>query len=185
MRAGTNWYSTPLTPGKRVTLKLLPLTVEAWHDGRVVARHERCYERGRSLYELEHYLDVLERKPGALAGSTPLAQWRERGRWPASYDALWAKLNDRHGKLDGTRQMVDVVRLGQEHGHGELRRAVGLALELGCADIEAVRHLLDTTALHREPARALDDDELGPLARYERPAPEVSHYNELLKEVNR
>ena len=79
VRAGTNWYSTPLSPGQRVTLKLLPLTVEAWHDGREVARHERCYERGQSLYELEHYLDVLERKPGALAGSTPLAQWRERG----------------------------------------------------------------------------------------------------------
>lgn len=185
VRAGTNWYSTPLTPGQRVTLKLLPLTVEAWHDGRVVARHERCYERGQSLFELEHYLDVLERKPGALAGSTPLAQWRERGKWPASYDALWAKLNDRHGKLDGTRQMVDVVRLGREHGHDELRRAVDLAIELGCADIEAVRHLLDTAALHREPERALDDAELGPLARYERPVPEVNHYNELLEEVNR
>ena len=81
VRAGTNWYSTPLKPGQRVMVKLLPLAVEAWREGRVVARHERCYERGQSLYELEHYLDVLERKPGALAGSTPLAQWRAKGRW--------------------------------------------------------------------------------------------------------
>lgn len=180
VRAGTNWYSTPLTPGQRVTVKLLPLTVEAWHEGHVVARHERCYGRGQSLYELEHYLDVLEHKPGALAGSTPLAQWREKGRWPTSFDELWAKLNHRHGKLDGTRQMVDVVRLGREHGYDELRRVVRLALELGCTDIEALRHLLDTAVLYREPERALDDAELGHLARYERPASGVSHYNELL-----
>jgi hypothetical protein len=36
------------------------------------------------VLDLEHYIDVLERKPGALAGSSPLQQWRERGRWPDS-----------------------------------------------------------------------------------------------------
>src|SRR2546427_421376 len=46
----------------------------------------RCYERRQQILDLEHYLEVLERKPGALAGSTPLKQWREQGRWPQSYD---------------------------------------------------------------------------------------------------
>ena len=77
--------------------------------------------RSQSIYELEHYLDVLVRKPGALAGSTPLAQWREKGRWPTSYDELWSKLNRRHGKLEGTRQMVELVQLGREHGYDKLR----------------------------------------------------------------
>ncbi len=27
---------------------------------------------------------MLDRKPGALAGSRPLKQWREQGRWPES-----------------------------------------------------------------------------------------------------
>ena len=184
VRAGTNWYSTPLKPGQRVMVKLLPLAVEAWRDGRVVARHERCYERGQSLYELEHYLDVLERKPGALAGSTPLAQWRAKGRWPASYDELWAKLNRRHGKLDGTRQMVELIQLGRKHGYDKLRETVAHALELGCTDLEALRHLLDTASPQRNPERSLDDVELGHLARYERAAPGVSHYNELITEVN-
>ena len=51
VRAGTNWYSTPLKPGQRVMVKLLPLAVEAWRDGRVMAQHERCYDRNRSLYD--------------------------------------------------------------------------------------------------------------------------------------
>jgi hypothetical protein len=56
--------------------------------------------------DLEHYLDVLEHKPGALAGSKPLARWREKGLWPDSYDHLLDDLIGRHGKQSGTRQMI-------------------------------------------------------------------------------
>ena len=59
--------------------------------------------------DLEHHLDVLSHKPGAMAGSKPLAQWREAGRWPACYDALWNRLCARHGKQNGTRAMVAVL----------------------------------------------------------------------------
>ena len=46
----------------------------------------------QQVLDLEHYLDVLERKPGALIGSKPLAAWRQRGLWPESYDRLLAEL---------------------------------------------------------------------------------------------
>jgi hypothetical protein len=49
-------------------------SVELWHEGKRVARHERCYSRQQQILDLEHYLDVLERKPGALSGSTARAQ---------------------------------------------------------------------------------------------------------------
>jgi hypothetical protein len=49
---------------------------------------------------------VLERKPGALAGSTPLDQWRRAGKWPASYDRLWEALMERQGKQAGTKAMA-------------------------------------------------------------------------------
>lgn len=184
VRVGTNWYSTPLPRDRRVMAKLLPLEVEVWYEGHVVARHERCYDRAQSIYELEHYLDVLARKPGALAGSTPLAQWREKGRWPASFDELWSKLNRRHGKLEGTRQMVELVQVGREHGYDKLGAAVSEALELGCTDAEAIRHLVESSVLRRERAQSLDDEELGELAKYERSLPGVSHYNALIAEVS-
>ena len=60
-------------------------TVQLWHEGKCVARHERCYSRQQKILDLEHYLDVLRKKPGALAGSTPLAQWRLARRWPESH----------------------------------------------------------------------------------------------------
>jgi hypothetical protein len=73
-------------------VKLLPAYVEVWQERECVARHERSFARYEQVLDLEHYLDVLERKPGALAGSSPLKQWRERGRWPESFDRLWQSL---------------------------------------------------------------------------------------------
>ena len=75
----------------------------AWRDTSVVSpAHEQ-------VLNLEHYLDVLERKPGALAGSSPLKQWRERGRWPESFDRLWQSLRERHGRQAGTRAMIELL----------------------------------------------------------------------------
>lgn len=151
--------------------------LEIWHDGARVARHERCHSRRQQVLDLEHYLDVLERKPGAMAGSKPLEQWRQSGRWPADYDALWQRLNQRHGRQEGTRAMVGVILLGREFGHGRLRTAVALAVAHGANDIGAVRYLLTATALQRPASAAI---EVGLLARYDRAPPTMVGYDRLL-----
>jgi transposase len=33
-----------------------------------------------------------------MAGSTPLEQWRQAGRWPECLDQIWKKLEQRHGR---------------------------------------------------------------------------------------
>jgi transposase len=80
----TNFYSTPLPVGTTVEAKVYSAYVEIWHGGHCVAQHERCYERHQQVLELDHYLNVLQKKPGAMAGSTALEQCRAQGRWPAS-----------------------------------------------------------------------------------------------------
>ena len=129
------------------------------------------------MLDLEHYLDVLERKPGAFAGSKPLEQWREQGRRPAGYDALWQKLMLRYGRQNGTREMIELLQLGKRHGYDQLQKAVESALELGCSDVGAVRYLLGAEGRQRPEPEPVD---VGALARYERPMPPLTHYDELL-----
>jgi transposase len=178
VRIRTNAYSAPLWPGTTVQIKLAAAWVEVWHQGRCVARHTRSYGRHQEVLDLEHYLDVLERKPGAFAGSKPLEQWRQAGRWPTSYDRLWQALMERQGHQAGTKTMIELLQLGREHGFARLRVAIEAALELGCTDAAAVRHLLAAEALvHERPAPLVD---LGVLSQYERPLPEVDAYDHLL-----
>jgi transposase len=177
VRVKTNAYSVPAAIGTEVEAKLGPAYVDLWVHGTRVAQHERSYGRFQAVLNLEHYLDVLERKPGALVGSAPLAQWRARGLWPASYDALWARLMTRHGKQIGTRQMVGVLQLGRTYGAATLQRTVEAALGLGCGDEAAIRHLLMTASLERASPEAIA---VGMLARYDRPLPQLHEYDTLL-----
>ena len=173
----TNLYSAPLKTGVRVEARVYAQHVEIWHAGRQVARHERCYSRRQQVLDLEHYLDVLERKPGAFAGSKPLEQWRAAGRWPACYDALWDRLRARHGQQQGTRAMVAVVMLGREFGHDRLRGAVAQAVSFGASDVAAVRYLLTEAGLHKAAPGLVD---VGLLTRYDRPMPTMADYDVLL-----
>jgi transposase len=176
VRVRTNAYSVPLKAGIQVQAKLYSTYVEIWHEGRCVARHQRCYSRQQQILELEHYLDVLEKKPGALAGSKPLEQWRQAGRWPGSYDQLWGELMKRHGKQAGTRQMIEMLSLGKEYGYERLREAVESALDSGAHDVSAVRYLLTAEC----PPMDVPAVDIGLLDRYERPLPLLNEYDGLL-----
>jgi len=173
----TNFYSVPVRAGTRVEARVHPLHVEIWHAGRLVGRHERCHSRRQHVLDLEHYLDVLSHKPGAFAGSKPLAQWRAAGRWPACYDELWDRLRTRHGKQNGTRAMVAVLALGQEFGHERLRTAIAATVALGACDVAAVRYLLTEASLCKAKPEPID---VGALARYDRPLPDLADYDTLL-----
>ncbi|MGH9433970.1 MAG: Mu transposase domain-containing protein, partial [Terriglobia bacterium] len=177
VKVRTNSYSAPLAAGTQVHAKAYASRVELWHEGNCVARHVRCYGRQQQILELEHYLDVLERKPGALAGSTALEQQRQAGLWPASFDRIWQALMARQGKQSGTRQMVGLLKLGQQYGRGKLREAVEAALEAGCSDAAAVEHLLRQDELRRRGCEAVD---VGVLERYARPLPVMTEYDQLL-----
>src|SRR3954467_9475230 len=172
-----NAYSVPLRAGSKVQASLYAAHLEFWHGGVRVPLHERCHGRRQQVLDLDHYLDVLGHKPGALAGSRPLEQCRQAGRWPASHDALWDRLRARHGKQDGTRAMVAVLLLGREFGEERLRVAIATAVSLGACDVAAVRYLLGEAALHKARPATVD---VGELARYDRPMPSVADYDTLL-----
>jgi transposase len=173
----TNFYSVPLKAGFVVEARAYSSVVEFRQNGVPVAQHERSYARSQPILDLEHYLEVLERKPGALRGSKPLAQWRAQGRWPESYDQLWELMNEKHGRQGGTRSMVAILRMGREFGYAKLETSVAQAMVLGCTDVAAIRHLLMSDELQHATTTTV---EIGTLAVYERPLPTMAEYNQLL-----
>lgn len=186
VRVKTNLYSTPLSPHTRCRVRLLPTCIEVWFAGRKAAEHERCYLKRQEVYNLEHYLDVLERKPGAFSGSKPLHQWRAEGRWAAEFDRLWEQFQARHGDSKGTRLMIELLRIGKRVGYERLRQAVVRALELGAGEVGAVSYLLNQAELERfaESAKlpAFDETQLSSnlSQHFYRPLPQMTDYDGLL-----
>jgi transposase len=177
VRVRTNAYSVGMKAGQTVQARIYSNVVELWHENICIARHERSYGKRQQVLDLEHYLDVLEHKPGAMAGSKPLAQCRRMGRWPSSYDRFWEGLMRRQGKQQGTREMIAILKLDRLHGSLKLRQAIESAMNLGCHHLAAVQYLLSADQLSRTVPEMV---EIGLLDRYERPMPLMNGYDELL-----
>jgi transposase len=179
VRVLTNFYSVPAPVGCEVQAAVYAAEVELWHEGKCIARHERCFNRQKKILNLEHYLDVLSKKPGALAGSSALEQWRAQGKWPASFDRLWEELKKRRGKQDGTRAMIDLLLLGRTHGYDALREAIEKTVAIGCMDVSAVVLLLNGSIGESRPTPEAVD--IGALSRFNRPMPTLAEYDQLLR----
>ena len=179
VRVLTNFYSAPAPVGAQVRVQVHAAYIEIWYQGKSIACHERCFGRQQRVLNLEHYLDALSRKPGALAGSTPLEQWRAQGRWPASFDLFWEASKQRRGKQDGTRAMIDLLRVGRDCGYDALRQAIEKTLEIGSSDVSVVLLLLNAEGAERQ--RLAEPVEIGELSRYDRPMPTTNNYDQLLK----
>jgi hypothetical protein len=130
--------------------------------------------------QLDHYLELLQRKPGGLEHSVALSQERDRGSWPECFDRLWAGLTDRYGRSDAARQMVDVVLLCREHGPARVELVVRGALAAGAIDGRAVAVLARRTSSTAHPAPAPLTGLDARLQAHERPAPDLTDYDQLL-----
>jgi hypothetical protein len=57
--------------------------------GAIVAVHTRSLHKGTQDLLLDHYLEILTRKPGAMAGSAALARARNMGVSTAAHQRFW------------------------------------------------------------------------------------------------
>ena len=59
--------------GQRVSTRLYPSRVEIAADDMIVARHPRLSDRGHICCDWQHYIALIQRKPGALRNGAPFA----------------------------------------------------------------------------------------------------------------
>ena len=134
-----NKYSVPARMVGRQARVLLNASDLVVFDGRTeIARHERLMTKGSTRIDLDHYLEVLLRKPGALPGATALEQARASGRFTPVHDAWWAAACKAHGDADGTRALIEVLMLHRHLLHDHVVAGLATALRAGALTADAV-----------------------------------------------
>jgi hypothetical protein len=179
----SNRYSVPVfLVGHRVSVKLTPLEVIVTSAGDEVAVHDRLNLKGAEKLVLDHYLEVLHDRPGALPGSLPLHQARISGDFTPTHELLWTRLKKRLGDKAGTRALIEVLLLYRIHPKEVMADAITRALAVGAIDPGAIALL----ARHRaqpEVAEQLALD-VGDLARFDRPEPDTHAYEALIRRAS-
>jgi hypothetical protein len=134
-------YSVPVRLiGRRVRVRLSASDVAVFEGQREVARHARSVRRASQTLVLDHYLEVLARKPGALPGATALVQARQAGTFTPAHEAFWAAARRAHGDAGGTRALVEVLLLHRHLSHIDVGAGLSAAVAAGAvtADVVAV-----------------------------------------------
>jgi len=145
-----------------------------------VASHTRLYSRGQTNYDWQHYIELVQRKPGALRNGTPFLDL------PAPLARLRQSLLRHAG---GDRVMAQVLAVVPQAGLDAVLVAVELVLEAaspsGGISVEHVRNVLARLNTPQAPAQAetalqLTHVPVANTARYDRLRPtrqngEVNH----------
>jgi hypothetical protein len=118
-----NRYSVPCAwAGHRVSVRVYPERVVIVADHRVVAEHARAVDRDHVVYDWQHDLPLVERKPGALRNGAPFADL------PEPLQRLRRTLLRHEG---GDKVMARVLMAVPTHGVDAVLVAVELVLESG------------------------------------------------------
>lgn len=171
------YYSVPVRyAGRRLPVRLSATRVEVLDGPRVVARHERAAGKYVEVLTLDHYLEVLKIKPGALPEATALAQAKACGAFTLTHQRYWDAARRERGDAAGTRALIEVLLAHRTLPPAALIHAMGKAIDAGTLDPQVV--LIDA---RREPGgQVAPVIPIGALARYDRPAPSLTDYDDLL-----
>jgi len=190
-------YSVPARLiGSRVRVMLSANELRVFDGSRLAAVHPRLIASGDERLELDHYLEILVRKPGALPGSAALAQARKAGAFTSAHEAFWAAARSRHGDGAGTRALIEVLLLHRRMPAGQVIAGITAALAAGSCSPDVVAVEARKHAAGPEPAAASAWPAIAPrrsraavvtlparrppLPPDQRPAPSVAAYDQLL-----
>jgi hypothetical protein len=166
-------YSVPCRyVGETLRLEIFATKVELWQQNRLVAAHNRAYEAGTLVMELDHYLEAIARKPRAVMHAAVVR------RLPEVYAA--AKQLLLKDNPTGYKELCRILLLNRDYPAEKVTVALEKALTLGVVNEATVRQLiLNEDGLKQTPAIEVP----AALASYNMPAFDYGCYDRLL-EVN-
>jgi transposase len=175
-----SFYSIPARyAGRRLNVRIGGTAIEVTDAGRVVACHERNIARGSQSLLLDHYLEILARKPGAMPGSLAVAQARESGLLTSAHELFWARARRRLGDAGGTRALIEVLLLHRGLPFPAVHAALEAVNSAGSADPALVAIEARRISERRAPTGA-SLPAAAHLQRYERETPSLTPYDGLL-----
>lgn len=161
-----NRYSVPChLANSKVAVHLYPDRIAIYADNTMVASHPRLYEREQTRYDWQHYIPLIDRKPGALRNGAPFAEM------PLPLLRLQSELRRRE-RLMGDRIMASVLANVPVHGLDAVLVAVEQVLASGVPSAEHILNVLHRLKPPKIPAQVstsltLVEEPLANTARYD------------------
>jgi transposase len=172
-----SFYSVPVGyAGRRIDVRLGAAHVAAMDGTSMVAHHARAVGKGAEVLDLDHYLEVLSIKPGALAGASALVHARRTGAFTDTHQRFWDLARKKLGDQDGTRALIQVLLLHRTMTTESVLSGMERTMTTGSVDPEVVA-VEGRRSMGRPTSIQVTDQTL---TAFDRPAPTLARYDDLL-----
>lgn len=126
-----NYYSVPVAyVDKDVSIKGYGNEVVIIHKQVELSKYSRCYKRGENKYRLEHYIDLIERRPRSVFNAKPVKS------------TVSTELFEIGKRLSSPRDMVKLLRLCVDYGEEKVIVAVNTLMTEHGLCIDQIRAFL-------------------------------------------
>ena len=175
IRYDNNFYSVPaMWAGRSLTLKAYVYRIEIYGDRQLVAVHPRTYVKGTENFCLDHYLDTLVKKPGALEHAKPF----KNANLPAIYHQYLQEFKRKHPRPE--REFIQILLLHRSVGWDVLTKTLTEAYQEGIYNLEGVRHRAEKLSGKHIIPTPLPEGQHPHLHTYKVTKPELNQFNQLL-----
>ena len=183
VRVNRNRYSVPAGyRDKAVTIEIGLDDVRIIHENTLIATHQREFLRDRWVINPWHYLEALQRKPGAFQSSRILSEIEN------TWDPVVRKIYDlqvkKYGQIDGTKEFISTLLYFKNRSYEDMIEVLKLSLEQKTINKETVELI----------AEGKEDDENRPevamtatiaaIADFSIPEADVDRFDALMEVAN-
>ncbi len=183
VRLNRNRYSVPAGyRDKAVTLEVGLGDVRIIYENNLIATHKREFQRDRWVINPWHYLEALQRKPGAFQSSRILSEIEH------SWDPVVKRLYDlqvkKYGQIDGTKEFISTLLCFKDRTYEDMIEVLGLSLKQKSINKETVELI----------AQAQDEDDnlldvamtshIAAIANFSIPEADVGRFDALMEVSN-
>ncbi len=168
----SNHYSVPSNyANSRLTLKAYPDRVCLYHQDQLVARHPRCFERGKDIEDPDHPKQLLAQRVRAREQQLMVKFLALSPRAPIYYQGLEAKRGNPRAHAR------KILALAEIYGAEALVRALDDGIELHAFSCEYIANILEARARSLPEPGPLQLTRHHDLLELELPEPDLSIYD--------
>jgi transposase len=183
IRIKRNRYSVPAGyRNKSVSIELGLDDVRIIYGNKLIAHHKREFRADRWVVNPWHYLEALQRKPGAFQSSRILTEIEQ------SWDPVVKKVYDlqvkKYGQIEGTKEFISSLLCFKDRRYEDMIAVLELSLEQKTVTKETVAHIAETT---NEDVINIEDaliTKIAAIANFSIPEADVSRFDILMEISN-
>ncbi len=162
-----NRYSVPCNfSGLKVGVEQSATMMKIYYGNKRIGIHQRVFGNNKWVLDPDHYLDLIQQRPGAFHAARPIRQWRRK--WPPSLEILLNRFIRYQGETNGIKDFISVLMFYRDHSPRDVNLAIESAVSSNISSSDGVKYIL----LNSQPDLPFEPLETWPVM----PPADVSQY---------